>query len=122
MASNFDEKVEIDGAEYNFQLLSLKDALKIESQVIKLISSVMGKSDMNYETLYEIGKKICKGLLIDDFEVSDIDAHFKGKALLFNKVIIEGLKVNFPDFFLELNSLGSDSEIKKALPKSGIKV
>jgi len=122
MASNFDEKVEINGEEYNFQLLSLKDALKIESQVIRLVSSVMGKTDMNYEALYEIGKKICKGLLIDDFEVSDIDAHFKGKTLLFNKVIIEGLKVNFPDFFLELNNLGSDSEIKKALSKSGIKV
>jgi hypothetical protein len=122
MASDLNETVKIDGVEYNFQLLSLKDALKIEAQVIGLISAVMGKAEVDYDILYEIGKKICAGLLVDDFEVTDIDGYFKGKALLFNKVIMQGLKINFPDFFSELNKLGSDSAIKQALSKSGIKV
>jgi len=122
MSSEFNETVTIDGVEYNFQLLSLKDALTIEAQVIGLISAVSGKSEIDYNILYNIGKKICKGLLADDFEITDIDGYFKGKTFLFNKIIMAGLKANFPDFFLELDKLGSDSAIKTALSKSGLKV
>lgn len=120
--AKLNEEVTIDGAVYDFQLLNLKDAMRIESKVIGLIGSVMGKTVVDDDALYNIGVKICKGLLIDGFEVTDIDDYFKGKAMLFNKAIIEGLKVNFPDFFSELENLGSGSAIKRALSDTGINI
>lgn len=112
----------IGGEVYNFELLKLKNALKIESKVISLIGAIMGKTSLDEDALYDIGIKICSGLLIDGFEIKDIDSHFRGKAMLFNKVIIEGLKINFPDFFSQLNALDSGSKIKKALSETGIKL
>lgn len=120
MSSKFNEEVTVEGIKYNFQLLGLKDAMKIESKVIGLIGSVMGKTVMDEDTLYDIGIKVCNGLLVDDFEVKSLDDHFKGKALLFNKVLLAGLRVNFPDFFLGINKLDSNSAIKKALSDTGL--
>lgn len=99
MASDFTVTERIDGKEYQYQLMSLSDALEVESQVAAIVAGVMGKGERDHKLLYKVGKKVCHGLTIDDFECKDIDAEFRGKALLFNKVMIRGVRANFPDFF-----------------------
>jgi len=113
------ETVEVDGKEYQFELLDLKDALEVESKVASLVAQVMGKGEKDHNLLYSIGKKVCKNICEDGFEVKDIDAHFRGKALLFNKVMIQGVKANFPDFFSMIES-GGDSAIMEAVKRSGL--
>ena len=121
MPSEFTDTSNIDGKDYQFQLLSLSDALEVESQVAALVAGMMGKGERDHGLLFTIGKKVCVGLTIDDFEVKDLDAEFRGNVLLFNKVIIAGVKANFPDFFTVL--MGSeDSPIAEALKQSGLEV
>jgi hypothetical protein len=121
VASEFTETSTIDGKDYQFQLLSLSDALEVESQVAALVAGMMGKGERDHALLFSIGKKVCVGLTVDDFEVKDLDAEFRGKVLLFNKVIIAGVKANFPDFFTVL--MGSeDSPIAEALKQSGLEI
>lgn len=119
MSSDFTETVKIDGKEYQFELLELSDALQVESQVASLIAQTMGKGEKDHSLLYNIGKKVCVNLCEDAFEIKDIDSHFKGKALLFNKVMIQGVKVNFPDFFTMMAG-DEGSAIAAALDKSGL--
>ena len=118
MASDFSETVTIDGKSYQFQLLSLADAMDTESRVASLVAQIMGKGEKDHGLLFAIGSKICNGLTVDDFEV-ELEKEFKGKALLFNKVIIAGVKANFPDFFTLLTG-SVDSPITAALAKSGL--
>ena len=118
MASEFSETVEIDGKSYQFQLLSLADAMDVESRVASLIAQTMGKGEKDHGLLFAIGSKICKDLTVDDFEIK-LEAEFRGKALLFNKVVIAGVKANFPDFFTALAGSG-DSAIAEALAASGL--
>lgn len=119
MASDFTETQTIDGKSYQFQLLSLSDALEVESKVAALVAGMMGKGERDHALLFAIGAKVCAGITIDDFEVSDLDSEFRGQVLLFNKVIIAGVKANFPDFFTLL--MGSkDSPIAEALKQSGL--
>lgn len=118
MASDFSETVVVEGKSYQFQLLSLADAMDVESRVASLIAQTMGKGEKDHGLLFAIGSKVCKGLTVDDFEV-DLNAEFKGKALMFNKVMIAGVKVNFPDFFTALAE-SSDSVIGEALAASGL--
>jgi hypothetical protein len=118
VTSKFTESAEIDGKEYQFELLDLKDALHVESQVAAIVAQVMGKGEKDHTLLYKVGMKVCKNLCEDGFEIKDIDEHFRGKALLFNKVMIKGVQVNFPDFFTAIQS--DDSAIGAALKKSGL--
>ena len=118
MTSKFTSTEKIDGKEYQFQLLSLSEAMEVESQVIDLVASVMGKGERDHSLLYKVGKKVCKGLTIDDFECKDIDAEFRGKNLLFNKVMVRGVRANFPDFFELLAGL-EDSPLTSAI-QSGL--
>lgn len=118
MGSEFAETIEIDGKSYQFQLLSLADAMDVESRVASLIAQTMGKGEKDHGLLYAIGSKICKGLTVEDFEV-ELNTEFKGKALLFNKVVIAGVKANFPDFFTVLAE-SKDSAIGEALAASGL--
>jgi hypothetical protein len=119
MASDFTDKTTIDGKEYQFELLSLADALEVESKVASLIAQTMGKGEKDHKLLYQIGKKVCAGLCVDDFEIKDIDEAFRGKPLLFNKVMIAGVKANFPDFFTLLAG-NEDSAIMEAVKQSGL--
>lgn len=116
--ANFTETAEIDGKEYQFELLDLRDALHVESQVAAIVAQVMGKGEKDHTLLYKVGMKVCQKLCEDGFEVKDIDEHFRGKALLFNKVMIKGVQVNFPDFFTAIQS--EDSAIGAALKQSGL--
>ena len=118
MGSDFVVKEKIDGREYQFQLLSLSDALEVESQVAAVVAGVMGKGERDHKLLYKIGKQVCEGLTIDDFECKNIDEEFRGKALLFNKVLIKGVKANFPDFF-DLLAKMDDSPLSAAI-QSGL--
>lgn len=118
MPSDFNVTEKIDGREYQFQLLSLSDAMEVESQVAALVAGVMGKGERDHKLLYTVGKKVCIGLTINDFECKDIDAEFRGKALLFNKVMIRGVRANFPDFF-ELLARMDDSPLSAAI-QSGL--
>ena len=119
MSSDFTAKAEIDGKEYQFELLELVDAIEIESKAAALIAQTMGKGEKDHSLLYQIGKKVCHNLCEDGYEIKSIDAHFKGKALLFNKVMLQGVKVNFPDFFT-LIAGSEDSAIMEAVKKSGL--
>ena len=119
MPSDFTESKTIDGKSYQFQLLSLDDALEVESMVAGLVAGMMGKGERDYSLLSKVGRKVCKGLTIDDFEIDDLDSEFRGKALLFNKIIIEGVRSNFPDFFSAIEG-ASDSPIAEALKQSGL--
>jgi hypothetical protein len=117
--SSFTETETIDGKAYQFQLLSLDDALQVESKVAALVAGMMGKGERDHTLLGSIGRTVCKGLTVDDFEVKDIDDEFRGAVLLFNKVVIAGVKVNFPDFFSILAG-SEDSPIAEALRESGL--
>ncbi len=102
-------KKTIDGVEYDFQLLKLRDAAKIELRVVALVSALQSGGQIDEDALYEIGLKICAGLTADDAEIASIDGYFAGKLLLFNRVVIAGLEINFPDFFSALGIDVSDS-------------
>ena len=52
MASRFTDAVDIDGKSYQFQLLSLKDAMAVESKVAALVAGVMGKGERDHDLLY----------------------------------------------------------------------
>jgi len=118
VASDFTVTEKIDGREYQYQLLSLSDALEVESQVAAIVAGIMGKGERDHKLLYKIGKQVCVGLTIDDFECKNIDDEFRGKALLFNKVLVRGVRANFPDFFEILAGL-DDSPLASAI-QSGL--
>jgi hypothetical protein len=103
----------IDGIEYNFQLLKLRQAMQVQMSAIRLIAQSMGKGDPDDDLLYNIGCKICKGLVADGFEVTDVDGHFASKPMSFNKVIMAGMQLNFPDLFNELKKSGSSGILDK---------
>ena len=107
--SDVDTKKTIDGVEYDFQLLKLRDATKIEMRVIGLITALQSGGQVDEDALYEIGSKLCAGMTADDAEVASIDAYFAGKTLLFNRVVVAALEINFPDFFSALGIDVSDS-------------
>lgn len=119
MASDFTAKAIVDGKEYQFELLSLADALEVESKVASLIAQTMGKGEKDHKLLYQIGSMVCTNLCEDGFEITNLDQHFQGKALLFNKVMVQGVKANFPDFFTLLAG-DNDSAIMAAVKKSGL--
>lgn len=102
-------KKTIDGVEYDFQLLKLRDAAKIEMRVVALVTALQSGGQVDGDALYEIGLKICAGLTADDAEIASIDGYFAGKLLLFNRVVIAGLEINFPDFFSALGLDVNDS-------------
>ncbi|MAO24260.1 MAG: hypothetical protein Unbinned3818contig1000_52 [Prokaryotic dsDNA virus sp.] len=115
--SDFTSTVTIDKKEYQFELLDLEDAIEIESKIVALIAQTMGKGEKDHKLLFSIGKKVCANLCVDGFEVKDINEHFRGKALLFNKATILGVKANFPDLFDELkkkDALGLTELLKKS--------
>lgn len=118
MASQFTETKTIDGKDYQFQLLSLGDAINVTNKIGGVVAGLMGKGERDDDLIYAIGKKVCAGLTIDDFEVKDLDAEFRGKVLLFAKVLGAGIQANFPDFFSELKS--KDSAIGEILKTSGL--
>lgn len=119
MPSAFTENETIDGKVYQFQLLNLDDALQVESRVAALVAGMMGKGERDHTLLGSIGRTVCKGLTVDDYEVKDLNDEFRGATLLFNKVVIAGVKVNFPDFFSAL-SASNDSPIAEMLRESGL--
>ena len=119
MSSDFTSTAKIDGKEYQFELLSLEDALEVESKVASLIAQTMGKGEKDHKLLFQIGSKVCLNMCEDGFEVKDVSAHFRGKALLFNKVMIQGVKANFPDFFTLL-AASDDSALMAVVKKSGL--
>lgn len=123
MASDFTKTVEIDGKDCQFQLLCLDDALELQSMVINLVKGVVtpqGGGITDYSLLSKIGRKVCKELTIDDFEIKSLDDEFRGKTLFFNKVASQGVIANFPDFFTLLDSLPEDSNLKGMVQKSGL--
>ena len=107
--SDVDTKKTIDGVEYDFQLLKLRDATKIEMRVIGLVTALQSGGHVDEDALYEIGSKLCAGMTADDAEVASIDAYFAGKTLLFNRVVVAALEINFPDFFSALGIDVNDS-------------
>jgi len=107
--SDVNTKKTIEGVEYDFQLLKLRDATKIEMRVLALITALQNGTPVDEDALYEIGSKLCVGLTADDAEIASIDAYFAGKTLLFNRVIVAALEINFPDFFSALDINVSDS-------------
>ena len=98
-------KAIVDGVEYNFQPLKVKQALAITKKVAMLIAKpeVAGDDD-----IYNISKAICNGLLADDFEVN-FDQYFNGKIMLLFKVMMAGLQINFPDLFETAKKLGGSA-------------
>lgn len=111
--------VTIDKIEFDYQLLKLRQAMSVQMAVVRLVSGTMGKGEADDDLLYTIGIKLCKGLLADGFEILDIDDFFQGKPLLFNKVIIEGAKQNFPDLFDALKKSGGN-KLTEELKKVGL--
>lgn len=97
----------IDGVEYNFQLLKLRQAMQVQMSAVRLVAQSMGKGEPDDDLLYNIGCKLCKGLVADGFEVTEIDSYFASKPMAFNKVIIAGVQLNFPDLFNGLKKSGS---------------
>ncbi len=93
--------------------------MEVESKIGALVAGMMGKGERDHGLLFSIGKTVCNGLTIDDFEIKDLDDEFRGKALLFNKVVIAGVRANFPDFFSMIES-ESDSPFAEALAASGL--
>lgn len=107
--------VDIDGVEFNFALMPVKDALEVESMIVSYVVQAKGGNSVDHGTLYQIAKKVLNGCLIDS-EDCDIDKHFNGRMLLLHKATVEGLKANCMDFLEALKAKGvdADSVLKKA--------
>lgn len=106
--------VNIDGVEFNFSLMAVKDMLEVESMIGSYIMQSKGGTP-DHSTIYQIAKKVLHGALVDGHDL-DFDTYFRGKLVLLHKAMLEGLKANAVDFLELLQSKGVslDSALKKA--------
>lgn len=105
----------IDGVEFNFVLMKVKDALEVESMILSYVVQAKGGTAVDHSMIFKIAEKVLKHCLIDG-EECDIEKHFSGRLMLLHKAALEGLKANSMDFFESLKAKGidTDSLLKKA--------
>lgn len=107
----------IDGVEYGFKLLGVFEGQEIAGKIgALLLGANTGKIDP--KVLPEISKQVLKGLYADGLEVNDLEEHFDGEFVLMNRVVFEGIKLNFPDLVAKMTGLAGSDLVTNLLNKS----
>lgn len=127
-------KTPIDGTEYEFYLLPVKEQLRLSTRFFKLglapigkllaaVASQKGKLADIFKTDFDFGAVL--GLIADRLDEEEVlqiveslltsvriaskpvtlDGNFQGKLTVLFKVLGEALQENFADFFAELKDL-----------------
>lgn len=112
-------QTEIEGKVYDFQLLKLRQAMAVQSKVARLIAQTMGKGDADDDLFYTIGERLCVGVVVDGFEITDLDAYFARSPMLFNQVVLKAAEANFPDLFKRLKKSVSVDTLENLVSKVG---
>lgn len=94
---------EINGRRYDFQEMSLEDSLEIEEMIPVFVSAYQGKA-MPKGTLMQVARKVFAWCMVDGKEMGDPSEFFSKKEMRadFHLALMEGLKLNFADLFIQL--------------------
>lgn len=97
---------EINGRRYDFQEMSLEDSLEIEELLPVFYAAGSGKA-LPKGTLMQVARKVFAWCMVDGKEMGDPAEFFAKKEMRsdFHLALMEGLKLNFADVFIQL--LGS---------------
>ncbi len=119
--------MEIDGKEYEFTKLKLKQQVSMQAQVIRAGMALAQGGNFDIEFQYSAAKKLFKFMTCEGYEVvlkddEAIDEFFDSDLALFNKVFYAAVKFNFPSIFAKLTALAKDkdSALSQGLEKSGL--
>jgi hypothetical protein len=121
--------MEIDGKEYEFTKLKLKQQVSMQAQVIRAGMALAQGGNFDIEFQYSAAKKLFKFMTCEGYEVvlkddddDAIDEFFDSDLALFNKVFYAAVKFNFPSIFAKLTALANDkdSALSQGLAKSGL--
>ena len=119
--------MEIDGKEYEFTKLKLKQQVSMQAQVIRAGMALAQGGNFDIEFQYSAAKKLFKFMTCEGYEVvlkddDAIDEFFDSDLALFNKVFYAAVKFNFPSIFAKLTALAKDkdSALSQGLEKSGL--
>lgn len=104
--TNRTKTVDIDGKSYQFELLPVFQAAKIEVMVGSLLFQIKNGAVEDFEILEKLSKIVFKNMCCDDFEVKDIEEHFFGEIEHFNVVLIQAVIANFPKLKAKLEQMG----------------
>lgn len=110
---------EINGRRYDFQELSLEDSLEIEELLPVFYAAGSGKA-LPKGTLMQVARKVFAWCLVDGKEMGDPSEFFKPKDMRadFHLALMEGLKLNFADVFIQLlGSLAGKAKASELMEK-----
>ncbi|MGL4751519.1 MAG: hypothetical protein ACRCXB_03730 [Aeromonadaceae bacterium] len=110
---------EINGRRYDFQEMSLEDSLEIEEMIPVFVSAYQGKA-MPKGTLMQVARKVFAWCMVDGKEMGDPATFFASKDMRaeFHLALMEGLKLNFADVFIQLlGSLAGKAKASELMEK-----
>lgn len=111
---------EINGRRYDFQEMSLEDSLEIEELIPVFVSAYQGKA-MPKGTLMQVARKVFAWCMVDGKEMGDPAEFFSKKDMRadFHLALMEGLKLNFADVFIQLlGSLAGKAKASELMEKA----
>lgn len=111
---------EINGRRYDFQEMSLEDSLEIEELIPVFVSAYQGKA-MPKGTLMQVARKVFAWCIVDGKEMGDPAEFFAKKEMRadFHLALMEGLKLNFADVFIQLlGSLAGKAKVSELMEKA----
>lgn len=96
----------VSGHKYQINLLSVREAYKLQFTLGNQIKGVMGegKGNIDPDAMWDIAEKIFKFAEVDGAPL-DMEKHFVGKLDQLDFCVVEALKVNAPGFFSQLSGL-----------------
>lgn len=97
-------KVLVGNKKYDFTELNLKESLVIEEKVISCVAMISNGGQIPPNTLFEIGEAVLQFAEVDNVPIDDISKYYAGKEMRaeFHAAVMEGLKLNFSDLFIQL--------------------
>lgn len=96
----------VSGHKYQINLLSVREAFKLQFTLGNQIKGVMGegKGDIDPDEMWTLAEKLFKFAEVDGAPL-DMEKHFIGKLDQLDFCVVEALKVNAPGFFSQLSGL-----------------
>lgn len=110
---------EINGRRYDFQEMSLEDSLEIEEMLPVFYAAGSGKA-LPKGTLMQVARKVFAWCMVDGKEMGDPATFFAAKDMRadFHLALMEGLKLNFADVFIQLlGSLAGKAKASELMEK-----
>lgn len=110
---------EINGRRYDFQEMSLEDSLEIEELLPVFYAAGSGKA-LPKGTLMQVARKVFAWCMVDGKEMGDPAKFFAEKDMRadFHLALMEGLKLNFADVFIQLlGSLAGKAKVSELMEK-----